>query len=269
MVEGGVDIEDVDGVLEGPLRALRGAGRLASPRGGASEARRLLRAFVARKLRRYADERSDPGTDLLSHLSPYLHFGQVSPLEVALEVARAAGAPRAAKDAFREELIVRRELSMNFCAMNDAYDSYDCLPAWARRTLAKHARDRRPYRYTPGQLERALTHDEHWNSAQREMVATGSMHSYMRMYWGKKIIEWMDDPRESFRVALHLNNKYAMDGRDPNSFAGVAWCFGKHDRPWGERPVFGQVRWMSADGLERKFDMDAYARRVQEARRTG
>ena len=268
MVRGGLDVDDVDGTLA-RLAARRGAGRVASLRGGAREAARLLRRFVRGRLPRYARERSDPGTDLLSHLSPYLHFGQISPLAIALRVRSAKGVPGAAKEAFLEELIVRRELSMNFCAMNDAYDSYECLPQWAQRTLARHSRDRRPYRYTPADFERARTHDEYWNAAQQEMVATGTMHSYMRMYWGKKIVEWTDDPREAFRVALHLNNKYEMDGRDPNSYAGVAWCFGKHDRPWGERPVFGQVRWMSRAGLERKFDMDAYVRRVGKAVEAG
>jgi deoxyribodipyrimidine photo-lyase len=257
---GGVDISDVDGAIA-RLRVARRARRVSSMRGGTTQARRRLRAFLAKGLARYAEAHGDPGADAISHLSPYLHFGQISPLEVALAV-RDAAAPAASREAFLEELVVRRELSMNFCAFNRAYDAYGGLPEWARGTLAKHARDRRPYRYAAADLERARTHDPWWNAAQREMVATGFMHSYMRMYWGKKIIEWTEDPVDAFYIALRLNNTYQMDGRDPNSFAGVAWCFGKHDRPWGERPVFGMVRWMSADGLRRKFDMDAYVRRV-------
>jgi deoxyribodipyrimidine photo-lyase len=255
-----VDISDVDGAIA-RLRVARRARRVSSMRGGTTQARRCLRAFLAKGLARYAEAHGDPGADAISHLSPYLHFGQISPLEVALAV-RDAAAPAASREAFLEELVVRRELSMNFCAFNRAYDAYGGLPEWARGTLAKHARDRRPYRYAAADLERARTHDPWWNAAQREMVATGFMHSYMRMYWGKKIIEWTEDPVDAFYIALRLNNTYQMDGRDPNSFAGVAWCFGKHDRPWGERPVFGMVRWMSADGLRRKFDMDAYVRRV-------
>jgi deoxyribodipyrimidine photo-lyase len=201
-----------------------------------------------------------------SSLSPHLHFGQISPLARALAVRSKRSVSRESKEAFLEELIVRRELAMNFCFHNGAYDSYDCLPDWTTRTLAKHSRDRRPYIYSFRQLERAETHDAYWNAAQREMVLTGKMHGYMRMYWGKKIIEWSESPEEAFATALRLNNVYELDGRDPNSFAGVAWCFGKHDRPWKERSIFGQVRWMSADGLSRKFDMESYVGRVDALR---
>jgi deoxyribodipyrimidine photo-lyase len=149
---------------------------------------------------------------------------------------------------------------MNFVHYNPAYDSYEGLPAWARRNLGEHTTDARPHLYTGEQLENGETADPYWNAAQQEMVRTGRMHGYMRMYWGKKILEWSETPKEAFSRALYLNNKYELDGRDPNGYAGVAWCFGKHDRPWRERPVFGKVRYMSARGLERKFDMDAYAR---------
>ena len=230
---------------------------------GTGEARRLLKDFIARKLNRYDTERNDPSLDVVSHMSPYLHFGQISPLEVALAVRSARGKRKAAKDAFLEELIVRRELSMNFVHYNWGYDAYEALPAWARRTLARHARDRREVVYSDRQFERAQTHDPYWNAAQRQMVLTGKMHNYMRMYWGKKILEWSATPEAAFRTALRLNNKYELDGRDANSFAGVAWCFGKHDRPWTERPVFGNVRYMNAAGLERKFDMNAYARKIE------
>ncbi len=240
----------------------------ASPRPGATAAHEALRAFVTGPARRYANDHSDPGLDASSRLSPYLHFGQISPVEVALAVRVARGISDDDRTDFMEELIVRRELSMNFCHYNDAYDTYECVPDWARKTLKKHARDPRPWLYTERQLERAETHDPYWNAAQREMVATGFMHGYMRMYWGKKIIEWSPSPEAAFRTALKLNNAYQLDGRDPNSFAGVAWCFGKHDRPWQEREVFGTVRWMSPRGLERKFDMEAYLNRVAPLERS-
>jgi deoxyribodipyrimidine photo-lyase len=151
---------------------------------------------------------------------------------------------------------------MNFVHYNPRYDTPEALPDWARKTLREHGKDRREYLYSLPDLEGARTHDPYWNAAQDEMVATGRMHNYMRMYWGKKILEWSATPDEAFRTALYLNNKYELDGRDPNGFAGVAWCFGKHDRPWSERKIFGKVRYMNAAGLERKFDMGAYVRKV-------
>jgi deoxyribodipyrimidine photo-lyase len=231
-------------------------------RGGASKVRRLLDDFLTNKLVHYADLHSEPSQDGVSHMSPYLHFGQISPLEVALKVS-ASIAPQEAKDAYLEQLIVRRELSMNFTHYNDHYDMYAALPQWARSTVEAHATDRRLYEYTLAEWERSATHDPYWNAAQKEMVLTGKMHNTMRMYWGKKLIEWTATPHEAFRIALHLNNKYELDGRDPNGFAGVAWCFGKHDRPWAGRPIFGNVRYMNAAGLERKYNMDAYCRRVE------
>jgi len=165
--------------------------------------------------------------------------------------------------AFFEELIARRELAVNFVTYNDRYDSYASLPAWAQRTLAAHAGDRREFLYTLDELEHAATHDPYWNAAQNEMVRTGKMQGYMRMYWGKKILEWSATPQEAYATALYLNNKYEIDGRDPNGFAGVAWCFGKHDRPWQERPVFGMVRYMNAAGLERKFAMETYLEKMR------
>ncbi len=231
-------------------------------RGGPSQAHTLLEDFIARKIRHYDELRSDPGLDYSSHLSPYLHFGQVSPLAIALRVTAEKTIPAAAREAFLEELIVRRELSMNFVFYNEHYDEYACLPDWARKTLAEHAKDRREVLYSPEQWERAGTHDPYWNAAQREMVITGTMHNYMRMYWGKKLLEWSRTPEEAFRTALWLNNRYELDGRDPNGFAGVAWCFGKHDRAWFERKVFGKIRYMNDAGLRRKFDMDAYLEKV-------
>ncbi|QSZ68157.1 deoxyribodipyrimidine photolyase [Methanofollis aquaemaris] len=229
--------------------------------GGLTEARRLLDRFVRERLGRYANERNDPNADVLSCMSPYLHFGQISPLEVARRV-RAVGGTDAA--AYLEELVVRRELSMNFVRYNPAYASPDCLPAWAATTLADHAGDPREYEYALADLEAAATHDPYWNAAQRELLGTGKMHGYMRMYWGKKVLEWSSTPEEAYHALLTLNNRYELDGRDPNGYAGVAWCFGKHDRAWKERPVFGKVRYMNARGLRRKFDADRYAARFGE-----
>ena len=251
-----------EGLIE-KLRIDRSVAAVTSFIGGASQAKRLLKNFIAHKLNDYDECRSDPSLNIISHMSPYLHFGQISPLEIALAIRKARGKRKSAKEAYLEELIVRRELSMNFVYYNWDYDRYKGLPAWARNTLAKHRADKRKYVYTAAQLEHAKTHDPYWNAAQREMTITGKMHGYMRMYWGKKILEWSRTPERAFRIALHLNNKYELDGRDPNGFAGVAWCFGKHDRPWGERKIFGNVRYMNAAGLKRKFDMDAYVSKVE------
>ncbi len=258
--------------LEGPDRIIKrlkidtAVGKVTGFRGGATEAERRLQDFLKNKLRDYAEQRNDPNVDAQSNLSPYLHFGQISPLYVALKVRRTPGD---GKDAFLEELIVRRELSFNFVHYNDKYDDFECLPPWAKRTLDYHSRDKREQVYSSEEFEAAQTHDPYWNAAQREMVLTGKMHGYMRMYWGKKILEWTKTPREAFRIALYLNNKYELDGRDPNGFAGVAWCFGKHDRAWADRPVFGKIRYMNAAGLKRKFDPDAYVRRIERLSAVG
>ncbi|MBN1614633.1 MAG: deoxyribodipyrimidine photo-lyase [Deltaproteobacteria bacterium] len=228
-------------------------------RGGYREAKRRLNAFLGEKLARYGRERNVPGSDASSSLSPYLHFGQISPLEIALAVQETSAAGPEARQAFLEELVVRRELAINFVHYNDAYDRCEgAVPHWARLSLQAHSGDARPYLYGPADWENARTHDPYWNAAQREMVRRGKMHNYMRMYWGKKILEWSASPEEAFRTALSLNNRYALDGRDPNGFAGVAWCFGRHDRPWKERSIFGKIRYMNAAGLERKFDMKPY-----------
>lgn len=239
----------------------RAIGPVSAFTGGESEARRLLSEFIADKLVDYDALRNDPSLDFVSQMSPYLHFGQVSPLDVALQIIE-ADSP--GEEAFIEELVVRRELSMNFVRYNGAYDTYEAaVPEWARKTLAVHEADPREYLYDVDHFEQADTHDEYWNAAQNEMLLTGKMHNYMRMYWGKKILEWTPTARDGFETALYLNNKYSLDGRDPNSFAGVAWCFGKHDRPWQQRDIFGTVRYMNANGLRRKFDMDAYLRKVE------
>ena len=229
--------------------------------GGTTPALERLRRFLGGPLAQYHLHRNDPSAELQSGLSPYLHFGQICPLTVSHAVRRAK-APVEAIQAFLEELIVRRELSYNLVFYNPAYDRYEGLPEWARATLARHARDRRPYSYGRNELEEAGTHDPYWNAAMQEMRRTGTMHGYMRMYWGKKILEWSETPEQAFDTALALNNRWFLDGRDPNSYAGIAWCFGRHDRPWPERPVFGTVRAMTAGGLRRKFDMDGYLRRI-------
>lgn len=257
----------VDGIIRS-LNPLDDAGPTAFT-GGLSEAHRLLDLFVTAKLHHYAAERNDPNADVLSCMSPYLHFGQISPLEVAHRVRTAGGngygnenAENAA--AYLEEMIVRRELSMNFVHYDPDYASPACLPNWAKTTLAEHTRDTREYKYTFSEFETAKTHDPYWNAAQTEMRVTGKMHGYMRMYWGKKVIEWSPSPEEAYHTLLTLNNRYELDGRDPNSYAGIAWCFGKHDRAWKERPVFGKVRYMNANGLRRKFDADRYVARFDD-----
>lgn len=257
LVSGGLELQDLERVLGG-LKVNRAVPRTTRFRGGATTARRLLTDFVTNKLDHYDELRNDPNLEYISHMSPYLHFGQIAPLHIALEIAAAA---KPGGQAYLEELIVRRELSVNFVHYNPRYDSFDGLPDWARLTLTEHERDRREYLYTTEELEGAQTHDPYWNAAQTEMVTTGKMHNTMRMYWGKKILEWSPSAQQAYSVALYLNNKYELDGRDPNSFAGVAWCFGKHDRPWQRRPIFGTVRYMNAAGLERKFKMNAYLQR--------
>ncbi|GEK88485.1 deoxyribodipyrimidine photo-lyase [Alkalibacterium putridalgicola] len=228
--------------------------------GGTSKAKKRLADFIEQNLEDYAEKRNEPGLSITSDMSPYLHFGQISPLYIYHQLEDVPASEN--KKGFIEEVVVRRELSMNFVFYNNAYDTYDCLPDWARETLAEHADDERETVYSLLELETADTGDPYWNAAQSEMVKTGKMHGYMRMYWGKKIIEWTKTPEDAFLRALYLNNKYHLDGRDPNSFTGIAWVFGKHDHGWKERPVFGKVRYMNAKGLERKFDMSAYLERV-------
>lgn len=260
-----LDLDDLDGTLA-HLHLDRTVTPVSGLIGGPSQAQRRLRSFLRHKIDFFADQRNDPAVDWTSGLSPYLHFGHISPLQVALAAAK-TDSP--GKEAFLEELIVRRELAHNFVHYNPKYDAYEGLAPWARRTLNFHRRDKREYQYSQGQFERAETHDPYWNAAQLEMVLTGKMHGYMRMYWGKKILEWTPSPQEGFRIALALNNRYELDGRDPNGFAGVAWCFGQHDRAWAERPVYGKVRYMNANGLRRKFDIQAYVQRIQDLHEHG
>ncbi len=258
----GIDLADISGVIS----------RLAIDRsvpavsqwfkGGTREAKMQLRRFLRRDLAHYDANANQPQTDHVSHMSPYLHFGQISPVYLALQIRQSREGLGIDRAAFLEQLIVRRELAINMVHYTDDYDQYTCLPEWARKTLADHARDRRDTLYDRPALEAAKTHDRYWNAAMQEMKHTGYMHNHMRMYWGKKILEWRQDPEEAFNTTLAINNKYFLDGRDPNSYAGVAWIFGKHDRPWPERPIFGKVRYMAASGLERKCDIQAYVQKV-------
>jgi deoxyribodipyrimidine photo-lyase len=222
--------------------------------GGTNEGLRLLRKFVAHNLNGYTSRRNKPELDGTSRLSPYLHFGHLSPTRVALAVEK-VDAPKVDKDAFLNQLIIWRELSVNLVRFNLDYDNFECGEPWAHRTLTKHLRDPRPVLYTEKQLEHGETHDLLWNAAQMQMVNTGWMHNYMRMYWAKKILEWSRSPAEAYRNAVWLNDKYELDGRDPNGYAGIAWSIvGKFDRPWFERPIFGQIRYMSGASTGRKFD---------------
>ena len=229
---------------------------------GEKEAQKSLDTFIHHTLSRYDEFRNDPAMDGQSHLSPYLHFGHLSPQRVALEVMHADGAEDV-KNAFLEELIVRRELSDNFCFYNRSYDRFDGFPDWARKTLDKHRKDFRAYIYSQDQLECGQTHDDLWNAAQMEMVKRGKMHGYMRMYWAKKILEWTPSPETAMETAIYLNDRYELDGRDPNGYTGIAWSIGGvHDRAWNERNVFGKVRYMSYNGCKSKFNIKSYIERV-------
>jgi len=231
---------------------------------GESAANRMLRLFVKKKLDRYAADRNDPNLDGQSGLSPYLHFGQLAAQRAALEVMQAS-VNETSREAFLEELIVRRELSDNFCFHNKDYDSPRCFPPWAQRTLGIHGKDRREYLYTLRTLEEGRTHDDLWNAAQLAMVKRGTMHGYLRMYWAKKILEWTRSPKAAMKIAIHLNDRYQLDGRDPNGYAGIAWSIGGvHDRPWGERKIFGMVRYMNYNGCKSKFDVKGYVKKVNQ-----
>lgn len=230
---------------------------------GETGARQTLDSFISRKLENYAQNRNNPVLDSLSNLSPYLHFGQISAQRIALEIEKTVTDKESA-EAFLEELIVRRELSDNYCYYNNHYDSIEGLADWARKTLNDHRSDPREYIYSVEEFESARTHDPVWNAAQMEMVKTGKMHGYMRMYWAKKILEWSPSPEEAIQTAIYLNDKYELDGRDPNGYVGVLWAVGGlHDRPWFERPVYGKIRYMNANGLRRKFDVDTYIKKVE------
>jgi deoxyribodipyrimidine photo-lyase len=227
-------------------------------RGSTTEALKLLDEFVKHKLSTYPENHGKPEIDGTSRLSPYLHFGHIGPHTV-LHAVLNSKAPQTTKDYFINQFLTWRELSINFVHFNPLYDSIESAPEWAHKTLAAHARDPRPVLYTREQFEFAQTHDELWNAAQLQMLHAGWMHNYMRMYWAKKILGWSPSPAVAWQTALYLNDKYFLDGRDPNGYAGVAWAMGgKFDRPWFERPIFGTIRWMSGDAARKKFDAGKY-----------
>ncbi|MFZ5980207.1 MAG: deoxyribodipyrimidine photo-lyase [Candidatus Zixiibacteriota bacterium] len=231
---------------------------------GEKAAVKHLQEFIKHKLSGYAAKRNDPNRNAQSGLSPYFHFGQLAPLRAALAVKQ-ADAPARDKEAFLEELIVRRELAENFCYYQKKYDSVAGFHDWARRTLQDHARDKREYLYTLAQFEQAETHDRLWNAVQKEMTVTGTMPGYLRMYWAKKVLEWTASPEEAMEIAVYLNDRYLLDGRDPNGYAGIAWSLGGvHDRPWLEREIFGKIRYMNYNGCKKKFDIEAYIARVEK-----
>ena len=231
------------------------------PKPGEKEAIKVLKDFVKKKLPLYEKQRNDPTVDAQSNLSPYLHFGHISAQRTALYVQE-SDSPKKDKEVFLEELIVRRELSDNFCFYNDNYDSFEGFTSWAKASLDKHRKQPREYIYSLEQFEYSATHDELWNAAQREMASRGKMHGYMRMYWAKKILEWTESPEQAMEIATYLNDRYSIDGRDPNGYTGIAWSIGGvHDRAWNERPVFGKVRYMSYKGCKGKFDIKKYIER--------
>lgn len=237
--------------------------------GGRVMAEKHLLLFVESKLRRYAKERNEPSKHATSDLSPYLHFGNVSSLEVALTVRGYAAEHKLIADEFLEELIVRRELAFNYSRYVEDPHSFDAVPDWARKTMAKHAGDLRDPVYTNEQMERAETYDALWNATQRELLLRGKIHGYYRMYWGKKIMEWSAGYQQALDLMIYLHDRYALDGRDPNTYTNILWCFGLHDRPWIERPIFGMLRYMSGDGMKRKTDTKAYLQEIALLERTG
>jgi len=235
--------------------------------GGTHAARKRLKLFTGKLLEHYDTQRNHPETDGTSCMSPYLHYGHIGPVTIALAVDAAAKTDpelQAARDGYFNELIVWRELAVNFVRYTPNYDSPDCAEAWAKQTIAEHARDERERIYTLSQLESAQTHDDLWNAGQTQMVRYGWMHNYMRMYWAKKILEWTPDIATAMKYAIHLNDKYFLDGRDPNGYAGIAWAIlGKFDRAWGTRPIFGKIRYMSGASTGKKFDSKRYIQQME------
>jgi len=225
---------------------------------GEKAAHKILQDFIDNKFHLYETDRNLPTHDAQSNLSPYFHFGQIAPQRVALVIQHLTDCDNSQK-AFLEEMIVRRELSDNFCYYNKNYDSFDGFPQWAKDSLNLHRKDKREYVYSAEEFEFAKTQDELWNAAQLEMIKKGKMHGYMRMYWAKKILEWSNSPEEALSIAIYLNDKYELDGRDPNGYTGIAWSIGGlHDRAWFERPVYGKIRYMNYNGCAKKFDVKKY-----------
>ena len=261
-VKGNIDLSDPKQALK-KLKLDQSVGLSKLLSGGQAEAQSMLQKFIAHKLKGYSDGRREPSVRGTSMLAAHLHFGQISPVQIALAAGRSQ-APQADRESFLDELIIRRELAMNYVFYQPDYDRFTGLPPWAIQSLKLHEKDLRPYVYSRQELEEGRTHDPYWNAAQNEMIRTGFMHNMMRMYWGKKILEWKKSPEEAFEDALYLNNKYFLCGRDPASYANIGWLFGLHDRPWGRRKIFGTIRYMNAAGLERKFDMEAYLSMVDK-----
>ncbi|MEM9223837.1 MAG: deoxyribodipyrimidine photo-lyase [Pseudomonadota bacterium] len=253
-----VAIDDIPALVE-RLGADASVGPVPDFYGGTAAAEKTLSSFLADGLPSYGEGRADIVKRNVSRLSPYLHFGQISPLDV-YHAVKDAVVPEDSKSSFIEEMLIRRELAVNFVHNAPQYDTFDCLPGWARETLNVHASDERPCVCSAEQLEAGETDDPYWNAATREMKVSGYLHNHMRMYWGKRLLALTATPQEAYATAIKLNNKYLLDGRDTNSYANIAWLFGMHDRGWPERAIFGKVRTMTASGLERKFDAGAYVR---------
>lgn len=253
---------------------------LAATRGGCQAARTRGKTFLAKRLVSYPETRNQPEEDATSGLAPYLHFGYISVHEVFRDLAKreewspdrlaekATGGREGwwgmgdAAEAFLDQLVTWREVGFNGCACQPNYDDYESLPSWAKATLAKHAADERPYLYTLKQFRSAQTHDRLWNAAQRQLLTEGRIHNYLRMLWAKKVLHWAASPQEALDILIELNNRYALDGQDPNSYSGIFWTFGRYDRPWGpERPIFGTIRYMSSENTARKVHVAEYVRR--------
>jgi len=251
-----------DGIIERISEGKEGV-PLESPVPGEQGAIAALQMFADNKFARYNIDRNHPSLGGTSNLSPYFHFGHLAPQRAALTVQRLTDFPEA-QAAFLEELIIRRELADNFCFYNPDYDNTGGFHAWAKESLNLHRKDKREYLYSVNEFEKGKTHEPLWNAAQSEMVLTGKMHGYMRMYWAKKILEWTASPEEAMKTAIYLNDKYELDGRDPSGYAGIAWSIGGvHDRAWGERSVFGKIRYMNYNGCKRKFDVDLYIEKIK------
>lgn len=235
--------------------------------GGEAQALRRFEQFLAQGLKHYSDS-NDPGHEYTSKMSPYLHFNMISPVRMMLmceDYLKEHPDTQESVEGYLEQLLVRRELAFNFIYYEPGYDAFETMTyAWAYETMKKHEKDPRDYLYSAEDYIHFKTHDPYFNAAMREMVTTGYMHNYMRMYWAKKIIEWSPDYQTAYQTILTLNNRYFIDGENPNSYTGVAWCFGRHDRPWTERKVFGKLRYMNAEGLKRKFDIEAYVTRTKK-----
>jgi len=240
---------------------------------GSKAARAKLDAFCEKRLGLFADKRNDPNTDALSGLSPYIHFGQLSAQRCALQVRQTAKEDKGkdkGSESYIEEAVVRRELSDNFCFYNANYDKIEGASGWAQITLQEHEKDKREHLYTSEELEAGKTHDDLWNASQLQMVREGKMHGFLRMYWAKKILEWMPSPREALAEAIRLNDRYELDGRDPNGYVGCMWSIcGIHDQGWAERAVFGKIRFMNYAGCKRKFDIASFINRYPGAKIAG